>query len=478
MAASANNQEHERGGIRFLALNVVTGVITIVLAIALLLSTHFISVESSALQQTNDRYVECELAVNELLETTTYLTTQSRLFSTTYHAAYLDNYYWELTHGQRRQAAVETLEKNYPDSDATEYLQSALEFSEKLSRNELYAMRLVVEALDLDIEDEVAAYLENVSFKRGDELLSSAEKLEKAHMLVTYEPYEHDVDRVAQQVEHCKHELANSLELEKQQHEKALSGLFMLQQVLVVALLALVVITATLSILMMFRPLAEYIRRIDRGERLDEKGAYELRYLAHSYNIMHEDNRRVRERLTFEAEHDALTGLFNRGACERMLIKHRESPLAMVIIDVDHFKEVNDVYGHGTGDRVLQEIANALKDAFVPEDAPFRLDEISFEDGGMPFRLGGDEFVVLLLGTADDLHELIEQRVCDAATRLIQPHDELPSICISAGVAFSDGSYQSGELYKHADKALYRVKSEGRHGLAFDGEDAIISFED
>ena len=136
--------------------------------------------------------------------------------------------------------------------------------------------------------------------------------------------------------------------------------------------------------------------------------------------------------------------------------------MTMAIIDVDHFKEVNDQFGHNVGDLVLKEVATALTGAFESE--------------GVPYRIGGDEFVVLMYGSGAEMRADVERRVRNVATKLISPHDDLPAIGISAGVAFGDGTQVKGELYKHADEALYRVKAEGRHGLAFADEDAITPF--
>lgn len=455
-------QQRELGGIRFLVVDIASIVLTALFAVLLLFTTQGLAAESQALQDANDRYTACELAANDLLDLSSYLTTQSRLFSATYHTAYLDNYFWAASDADRAADDVKVLQEAFPGSDAAEHLEMALEFSEKLSKNELYSMKLAVEALDLKVDDAIAAQLDSIPFVRGDELLSNDEMLEESHMLVTYEPYEHDVDRVSKQVEQCKDDLADMLAEQKQQHADALSDLYFRQQVLTILLLAITLFTAIVFIVTMNRPLREYIDRIAQNKRLEEKGAYELRFLAYAYNAMYEQNRLARERLTFQAEHDSLTSLYNRGAFERIIGERRQSPMALVIIDVDRFKEVNDQYGHNCGDLVLKEVASSLTEYFHPE--------------GTPFRLGGDEFVVLLFGEKDELREIIEQRVRKIADRLAVAHDGLPPIDISAGAAFGDGTQVSGELYKYADQALYRVKGEGRRGIAFADEEGVRPF--
>lgn len=452
------------GGVRFLALIIITVVATAIIAIALLVSTHSINVESDALQRTNERYAESQIAIDDLLDASSYLTTQSRLFSSTYHTTYLDNYFWELSRSEQRKADAEVLRRNYPGTDATEYFDAALAFSENLSKKELYSMKLVVSALDLEIDENIANMLDEISFTRGDDALSSEKMLEKAHMLVTYEPYEHDVDRVSQHVDKCKAELANLLESEKQLHEKTLSDLFLRQQVLTCILLAMILFSGITFIVTVSKPIAEYIGRIKHNERLEEKGAYEMRFLAGAYNEMYDDNQRVRKRLTYEAAHDSLTGLNNRGSFDCDIATHQRSPMALVILDIDHFKEVNDQHGHDIGDIVLKEMAASL--------------EKSFEPDGTAYRLGGDEFVVIMPGTAEELRDSIERRARAVAAELARPHGEAPAVGVSAGVAFGDGTQASDDYYKRADKALYRVKGESGQGIAFDDEPGIRPFWD
>lgn len=456
--------ERAHSGIRFLALVIITVAATAVLAIALLVSTHSINVESDALQRANDRYAECQLAADDLLDSSLYLTTQSRLFTSTHHTVYIDNYFWEMSKKQQRMADVEVLKDNYPGSDAAKYLESALTFSNNLTKNEMYSMKLVVAALDLEVEEEIAEALDNIEFLRDDGVLSPDQMLEKAHRLVTYEPYEHDVDRVSQHVEKCKDELAAVLETEKLLHENKLTSLFLRQQVLTCILLALILLSGITFVFTVSKPIAEFIGRIGRNEHLLEKGAYELRFLASAYNEMYDDNQRVRKRLTYEAEHDSLTGLNNRGTFDRDIDSYRRAPMALVILDIDHFKEVNDEYGHDIGDVVLKETAASLTKSFAPD--------------GLPYRLGGDEFVVIIPGTADDLRETIEASSRAVAADLAQPHGEAPAVGISAGVAFGDGTQVSDDYYKRADRALYRVKGEGRQGIAFDDEPGIRPFWD
>lgn len=152
---------------------------------------------------------------------------------------------------------------------------------------------------------------------------------------------------------------------------------------------------------------------------------------------------------------DVATGLHNRRYADRLLPEQlmrcsaKGMPLSIVLMDVDHFKAVNDNYGHAVGDRVLMAIAGAMV-AEVPES--------------MAARVGGEEFLVVLPGLAkDDAMERAERlRAACAATTVAVPEGHI-SITVSAGVATAFPADVPAEaLLVQADNALYRAKREGR----------------
>jgi diguanylate cyclase (GGDEF)-like protein len=155
------------------------------------------------------------------------------------------------------------------------------------------------------------------------------------------------------------------------------------------------------------------------------------------------------------ATRDSLTGLANRRLFDESL--HRETaraerlgaPLSLVVLDVDHFKQVNDTYGHPTGDRVLCEVANALA-----------LNTKAFD---VAARYGGDEFVVILPGCKRDDAVNVAQRVRSEIARQV---GDAP-VTVSAGVAtIPDNAQDADRLIAAADAALYEAKRTGRDRVA------------
>lgn len=173
--------------------------------------------------------------------------------------------------------------------------------------------------------------------------------------------------------------------------------------------------------------------------------------------VVQKDLLLAQEKLRFQATHDPLTGLWNRAALLDAL--HREvarmlrsgSPMAVLLLDVDHFKQVNDTQGHLTGDAVLQEIGRRLTSNTRPYD--------------VAGRYGGEEFLVILpeCGHDEAWHGAERIRLAIASTPLHAGDAEVQlTVSIGASVAFEQPESEAA-LLRDADAALYKAKSEGRN---------------
>ena len=168
-------------------------------------------------------------------------------------------------------------------------------------------------------------------------------------------------------------------------------------------------------------------------------------------------NNREKAELLRTAQRDALTGVYNKENTQKVIdsILREKTPSAFhgfLIMDMDHFKKVNDVYGHAVGDKVLQVFGDFLKDQFREQD--------------VIGRIGGDEFVALLCNIGS--RENMESRIKDIQKKIGELHvDEMEGhqFTLSAGIAFApqDGDTFM-ELYQKADLALYQTKRGGRNG--------------
>ena len=154
--------------------------------------------------------------------------------------------------------------------------------------------------------------------------------------------------------------------------------------------------------------------------------------------------------------HDPLTGLANRVLFEKVLGRELKRVLeaggsvAVLMLDIDHFKKVNDTYGHPVGDIVLRQLAKVMRDTLRRAD--------------LPARLGGEEFGVVLSHAEGEPKEAAEKlRLAVEQTLFGDPSEPL-RVTVSIGVATAAGAEaDAGVLVKRADSALYEAKSKGRN---------------
>ena len=171
------------------------------------------------------------------------------------------------------------------------------------------------------------------------------------------------------------------------------------------------------------------------------------------------DRQLLEERLRYQAYHDPLTGLANRALIqERMrhaLLRARRTreSTALVFVDLDHFKRLNDTAGHSVGDEALVHVAEVIRSCIRPSDTAA--------------RLGGDEFAVLL-EDADTAHgAAVAERIVTALRQLAIPHQRGSLSGASVGVSVADAGAGDGEaLLRDADIAMYQAKAGGRDRAA------------
>ncbi len=184
----------------------------------------------------------------------------------------------------------------------------------------------------------------------------------------------------------------------------------------------------------------------------------ELQDLGAYLNIVIIENNRIYQRLTSLAEHDSLTSLFNRRKFmehlerEFQLSKRYSHSISLLMMDLDHFKRVNDTYGHDAGDLVLKLFAE--------------LCEKSIRDVDIAGRLGGEEFAVLMPATEKENAVIVAERIRnEIAHRDFEYGGKSFNVTISIGVASipPERLNCSAELLKIADTFLYRAKETGRN---------------
>jgi diguanylate cyclase (GGDEF)-like protein len=173
------------------------------------------------------------------------------------------------------------------------------------------------------------------------------------------------------------------------------------------------------------------------------------------------ERKRVERELTRLAEHDSLTGLLNRRRFQQELERERKRArrshgrAAILYIDVDHFKRVNDTFGHKAGDDVLQHIARRLV--------------LRLRDTDLIARLGGDEFAVLLLhlSSIEDARRIADEIRTAVRSEPVPVADTLVPVTISIGIAtLGEGEGADDQVLIAADNAMFEAKRSGRDGVS------------
>ena len=405
------------------------------------------------MEQASDRYIAAQVAANDMESGSDFLTDRVRCFVVTGDLEYLEDYFEEVEITRRRDRAVEQLETHLQDtdkkSDALKNLTSALELSNKLMEKEYLAMRLKLEVENQDMS-KIPEPIVSLDLSEKDQDLSPEEKNKKAQELVFNNEYIHYKERIREKVSQCTEAILKTSSQELEKASAGLSLIVMMQTIMTVVFLLIVLVIVLFIHELIRKPLIRMVELMKDQKTIPPMGAEELQFVSRTYNTILEENKTAHEKLKHEASHDALTGLFNRGAYDLMMQSIDTGHIALIIIDVDDFKTVNDTYGHAMGDRVLKRVAEILKHSFRSVD--------------IICRLGGDEFVVIMTRVNSNVEQLLRNKIYQANELLLHPKDDLPPVSLSVGVAFSDRKNPQGDIFKDADTALYRVKKAGRNG--------------
>ena len=427
---------------------------TILLALLCVSISIFGYTQYNILRSAMQDYISCENAARELQDGSDYLTKQVRLAAATGDLRYAQAYFVEANVYQTREQALEDMAQLNGGTDAIASLQEALDSSVELMQTEYYAMRLVAESVGTDPSD-LPAELAAVTLSDADAALSPDDKLDLARTMVISPEYESAKDVINADVDAAVDTLRQSIYNRQNRAAAIFSDTF---RTVIVCVLVFAVMMLLICLIMrhwIVRPLLDYNEDIRHGSIFRVHGANELQMLAKTYNTLYQENAEREMLIKHQAEHDALTELLNRGSFDRILslYEKNQSNFALILIDVDTFKSVNDTYGHAVGDVILKKVADLLKAAFRTID--------------YVCRIGGDEFAVIMVDMNSSLYYTITNKIQTINHQLAQAEDGVPAVSLSVGVAFTDRENPGKSLFTDADNALYYTKEHGRCGCSF-----------
>ena len=206
---------------------------------------------------------------------------------------------------------------------------------------------------------------------------------------------------------------------------------------------------------LVINPLNIYNENMKNDNVVPEIGAIELQSLAKTYNRVYKENLTNQELLHHEAEHDALSKLLNRSMFNKILLNYQKgtTPFALMLLDVDYFKNFNDEFGHVMGDKIIQKVAEKLSEVF--------------NETKLIFRIGGDEFAIIIPNVTNDDCGYISEKLNKLKQKLLSTDGNLPKVSMSIGITFKEDNTNEDEKFQNADRALYYVKAHGKSNYMF-----------
>ena len=439
---------NQRKGISLKFVMVLTVAFAIVLSAGLIISSAILSNRYDEVHQSLDNYVAWKDCAKDVEDASDYLTDQARSYAVMGNDVYLENYFKEANVAKRRDNALTKIGESLSDTDAYAHLQTAINQSFALMEKEYHSMRLVVAYKGSDINN-YPQVIQDYQLTAQELALSQDEQKQLAIDLVYDEEYSAAKTIIKDGVKNAIEELNKIVEGKVQRASKGLKAAMVFQQILIsIYVVSLVALTISIYLFLIL-PIRRSVDCISGGDEVQVRGVREYRYLAEAFNSTKKASKDYEQKLLFLAEHDILTGIYNRTGYDRICRENDMSKIAYKLVDIDNFKNINDQYGHEIGDKVLIKVSKAL--LFYAREKDYIC------------RIGGDEFVILLTDTDESqINEILERAERVNTLLTSQSNDGLPKVTLSIGIAFSQEGDTRDTLYHKADKALYETKRTGR----------------
>lgn len=393
-----------------------------------------------------------EEAARKMQQGSDILTEQVRLYVMTGQEKYLNGYFEEANVTKHRENALLVLRQNFENIDQLKDIEEAMEESNHLMIKELYAMKLTAIALNVE---NTPANLANVIIDENDLALSATQKISKAQKLVSDNEYQLVKEQISSNVNSCLEQLLTMTKSKQNDTIDIFKDLYTKQAIAQFFLLLFFIFENFVIHKLVINPLNIYNENMKNDNIVPEIGAIELQSLAKTYNRVYKENLTNQELLHHEAEHDALSKLLNRSMFNKILLNYQKgaTPFALMLLDVDYFKNFNDEFGHVMGDKIIQKVAENLSEVF--------------NETKLIFRIGGDEFAIIIPNVTNDDCGYISEKLNKLKQKLLSTDGNLLKVSMSIGITFKEDNTNEDEMFQNADRALYYVKAHGKSNYMF-----------
>lgn len=438
---TVNNEQGKKRGVRLSRVNVLLIFLGLVIALFMVFSMYETNRSFNQIVNMTESYLSSQQTAGMLSNIANGMSEQCAAFLRTGEPDCVHVYAGQLSAINAQIKANETMQSS--DESRDEFLAKAIEAFRAMNETEIRAMRLMADTLPMGM----AAYpllIQQTKLSPEDEALTAEEKKTLAEKLIDSAEYRLNKEALTAAVDDS-HRVASEQGKNRAAQTSAEVRKVMRRQKLLIFLFILIAVIALLiNRFLIISPIQRSVDKLDKREPLPVLGSYEVRHLANVYNEVLKDNAEKTEALSYAATHDALTGLYNRADFDKVYSTCANDTIGIIIIDVDHFKQFNDEFGHSVGDHVLKIVAAKLMEHFRSED------HVS--------RIGGDEFCIIMPGTKQEQAETIVEKIYEINRELQDNPDGLPSITLSAGLAFWDRPDPGESLLRDADSMLLSLK--------------------
>ncbi|MCR5338573.1 MAG: GGDEF domain-containing protein [Lachnospiraceae bacterium] len=441
-------------GISLGNLNILMLIAALVVSGILFVSMHYTTVVYRETHETTQKLIRWRDSSVQLQVASDYLTEQIRMFALTGEIQYLDNYFTEAKVTKRRDHALEAFDEHGRNFASYKSLTQAMNDSVELMDTEYRAAKLTAQAFGI-AEDTLPEEVLSAVLTEYEEGLDSEEKKDYAIKLLIGEEYNKMKTSISSHMQQCLRELSEELMAEQNAAAKKLEQQVFVEHVLSVVLILIMLAIVMMTFFMIIKPLQKCVELIRDEKDIPINGAYEIRFLAKTYNLMYNANLSNKEKLTYAATHDKLTGLYNRRGYDFLIKNVDLETSSLVLFDIDYFKEVNDGNGHDVGDRILRRVSETIFNSFRSQD--------------YVCRIGGDEFAVIMVHADEQLTNLMKKKIQMINEVLSEEIDGEPTVSVSAGMVFGKKTDTPETIFKKADEVLYQAKGGGRKQLCFYG---------
>ena len=450
---SNNNKKYQRKGVSLKFIGLLISAFIFVISSTLVVSLVLISHQNEIVDQANENCIQLKESSNDIQAASDYLTAQVRQFVQNAEEKYMAAYFEEANVIQRREKALDKIHKLSENTSRHEEIHlnvnAAVNESMDLMDQECYAMKLICVANSIDYADYPEIDAANI-----DGVDPSSRKDEALNAVLGTE-YILKKDKITSHI-NLALEIIDELMNENEKKEALnLHNLIVFQSVVIAVNVAFMIAVIITFFFYIVKPMNLALQSIEANEEIHVSGNREFNYLVAVYNEVRSQNEKVKEKLTFEAEHDKLTNLYNRTGYVSLFRRMRLGKTLYALIDIDGFKEINDKFGHDIGDRVLVKLAGLIEAYFK-------------EDNAFAFRIGGDEFALLIENIDESEGYSVVSKFEQINQVLSVPKGAIPAFSLSVGIVHGDDDDTTDTLFKKADNALYKVKQSGKSGVIYD----------